>query len=196
MSGLARWCVRHRNIVIGAWIALLVVLGGVLGAKGSAFTDATRLPSSDSSTAQTLLGAAGSNATSAETGTIVWHTVTGSAVADPARSRISAALQRVAAVDGVRQVVTPFTSAGAGQVSGDRHTAYATVVFTDDGHADQAKKLAENAAAEWLSVQTGGTAFTNKIPSEIGEVVGVLAALAVLLLSVLLRRSAPSAATG
>ena len=107
----------------------------------------------------------------------------------------SLALRPVVAVE-VRQVVTPFTSAGAGQVSGDRHTAYATVVFTDDGHADQAKKLAENAAAEWLSVQTGGTAFTNKIPSEIGEVVGVLAALAVLLLSVLLRRSAPSAATG
>jgi RND superfamily putative drug exporter len=182
MVVLARWCIRHRNLVIGGWIALLVALGGALGVVGSAFSDSSRLPASDSSTAYTLLAKGGSDAASAKTGTIVWHTHDGSAVSQATRSTIAPVLQKVSAVEGIETVISPFTTTGAAQVSKDGRTAYATVVFTSTSHSDQAKDIAEQADSSWLTVQVGGTAFTNVQPSEISEIIGVLAALVILLL--------------
>ena len=71
MKSLAQWCVGHRHHVIAAWLALLVGLGAIVGIVGSAFSDSTRLPASDSSTAYDLLAKAGSDVASAKTGTIV-----------------------------------------------------------------------------------------------------------------------------
>ncbi|MDT3440138.1 MMPL family transporter [Pseudofrankia sp. BMG5.37] len=159
-----------------------MALGAILGVVGSNFTDSSRLPASDSSTAYSLLAKGGSDAASAKTGTIVWHTETGSAVSAATRSTIAPMLQKVSTLGGVTSVISPFTSDGAAQVSADDHTAYATVVFTSTSHADQAKDIAKHADTGALKVQVGGTAFTNPRPSEISEIVGVLAALLVLLL--------------
>jgi hypothetical protein len=52
--------------MIGGWITLLLGLVAALGIAGTAFTDSTRLPASDSSTADTLPGKAGSDAASAK----------------------------------------------------------------------------------------------------------------------------------
>jgi RND superfamily putative drug exporter len=70
----------------------------------------------------------------------------------------------VARVQGVKGVISPFTAAGAKQVSADSRTAYATVVFTSDSHAGAAEKLAEAAATGQLDVQVGGAAFTKINP--------------------------------
>ncbi|BEP14077.1 MMPL family transporter [Acidothermaceae bacterium B102] len=182
MITLARWCIQRSRIVVGAWLALLVGLGAVLGVAGTAFSDSTRLPASDSATAYTLLGQAGSQAASAKTGTIVWHTDSASAVSAVTRASLAPMLDKVARVQGVEAVVSPFTAAGAAQVSKDTHTAYATVVFSATDHATVAENLAKAASTDGLRLQTGGTAFTNQIPSESSEIVGVLAALVILLL--------------
>jgi RND superfamily putative drug exporter len=182
MVKLARLCVRRRNTVLVAWIAILVGLGGVLGLVGSAFTDSTRLPASDSSTAYNLLAKAGSNAASVKTGTIVWHVDSGSAASGNAEATIQPMLAKVAAVDGVSRVVSPLTTDGANQLSKDGRTAYATVVFDSTAHAGETKKLAENVNSPGLTVQVGGSPYTNQIPSEIPEAIGVLAALFLLLL--------------
>jgi putative drug exporter of the RND superfamily len=182
MVGLAGWCVQRRNVVIGAWVMLLVALVAALGVAGSAFSDSTRLPSSDSSTAYNLLANAGSNAASVKTGTIVWHVADGSAVSASTRSTISPMLADVATIDGVAQVVNPLTPAGAGQVSNDRRTAYATVVFGSTAHSGEVKKLAKGAATDDVTVQVGGSAYANERPSETTEVIGVLAALLILIL--------------
>src|SRR3954454_9649899 len=86
MIGLARWCVRRRNMVIASWLVLLVALGAGLGLAGTAFSDSTKLPASDSATAYDLLGKAGSDAASAKTGTIVWHVKAGAATTGTARA--------------------------------------------------------------------------------------------------------------
>ncbi|MGF7235441.1 MAG: MMPL family transporter [Frankia sp.] len=182
MIVLARWCVRHKNVVVFAWIAMLVGLGGVVGAAGSAFSDSSRLPASDSSTAYNLLAKGGSDAAKVKTGTIVWHTDSGSAVSPATRSAIAPVLAKVATVEGVKTVVSPFTTAGATQVSGNQHTAYATVVFTSTSHEADAKAIALKADTDQLSVQVGGSAFTKIKPSELSEIIGVLAALVILLL--------------
>jgi RND superfamily putative drug exporter len=182
MVVLARWCIRRKNLVVFGWIAMLVALGGVVGAAGSAFSDSSRLPASDSSTAYNLLARGGSDAAEVKTGTIVWQTNDGSAVSRATRSTIAPMLGKVATVEGVKTVISPFTSAGAEQVSGDEHTAYATVVFTSTSHADEAKDIAKEAGTDQLAVKVGGSAFTKIEPGQISEIVGVLAALLVLLL--------------
>jgi RND superfamily putative drug exporter len=161
---------------------MLVALGAVVGVAGSAFSDSARLPASDSSTAYNLLARAGSDAATVTTGTIVWDTRSGSALSAAASSRITPMLARVAKVQGVKGVISPFTAIGAKQVSADRHTAYATVVFTSDSHEAAAAKLAKAAATSQLDVQVGGPAFTKINPGGVSEAVGVLAALVILIL--------------
>ena len=147
MSGLARWCIHHKILVLLSWLTMLVALGGVVGAAGSAFSDSTSLPASDSATAYSLLARAGSDAAKVSTGTIVWDTRSGSALSPAASSRIAPMLASVAKVDGVKAVISPLTATGAKQVSADARTAYATVVFTSDSHEAAAAKLAKAAAS-------------------------------------------------
>ena len=161
---------------------MLVALGGVVGAAGSAFSDSTSLPASDSATAYGLLARAGSDAAKVSTGTIVWDTRSGSALSPAASSRIAPMLASVAKVDGVKAVISPFTAAGAKQVSADARTAYATVVFTSDSHEAAAAKLAKAAASSQLNVQVGGAAFTKISPGGASEIIGILAALVILIL--------------
>jgi putative drug exporter of the RND superfamily len=161
---------------------MLVALGGVVGVAGSAFSDSTSLPASDSATAYNLLARAGSDAAKVTTGTIVWDTRSGSALSAAASSRIAPMLASVAKVAGVKGVISPFTAAGAKQVSADSRTAYATVVFTSDSHEAAAAKLAKAAATSQLDVQVGGAAFTKISPGGVSEVVGILAALMILIL--------------
>jgi RND superfamily putative drug exporter len=182
MVGLAQWCVRRRNLVIVGWVGLLVALGVGLGMAGTAFSDSTKLPSSDSATAYDLLGKAGSSAASGKSGTIVWTVTSGSAVTGAAKTDMTAVLAKVAQVDGVSKVTDPFTTAGSAQVSADGKTAYATVSFSNDTKASQVETLAKQGDSSLVDVQTGGQVFTNQIPSEITEVIGVLAALVILLL--------------
>jgi RND superfamily putative drug exporter len=91
-------------------------------------------------------------------------------------------LASVAKVEGVKGVISPFTAAGAKQVSADSRTAYATVVFTSDSNEAAAAKLARAAASSQLDVQVGGAAFTKISPGGASEVIGILAALVILLL--------------
>jgi putative drug exporter of the RND superfamily len=182
MGGLARWCIHHKNLVLLSWVTVLVALGGVAGVAGSAFSDSSRLPASDSSTAYNLLARGGSDAIKVTTGTIVWDTRSGSALSPAASSRIAPMLASVAKVEGVKGVISPFTAVGARQVSADSRTAYATVVFSSDSHEAAVRKLAEAAATSQLDVQVGGTAFTTISPGGVTEIVGVLAALMILLL--------------
>ena len=75
---------------------MLVALGGVVGVAGSAFSDSSRLPASDSATAYNLLARAGSDAAKVTTGTIVWDTGNGSALSPAVSSRIAPMLASVA----------------------------------------------------------------------------------------------------
>jgi RND superfamily putative drug exporter len=182
MGGLARWCIRHKILVLLSWLTMLVALGGVVGFVGSAFSDSTSLPASDSATAYNLLARAGSDAAKVTTGTIVWDARRGSALSPAASSRIAPMLARVARIQGVKAVISPFTAAGAKQVSADSRTAYATVVFTSDSHEAAAAKIAKAASTSQLDVQVGGAAFTKISPGGASEVIGILAALMILIL--------------
>src|SRR3954465_3164903 len=55
MRALARWCFRHKFIVLAVWVAALFVLGGLRASAGSGYTDSFSLPGTESTTALNLL---------------------------------------------------------------------------------------------------------------------------------------------
>ena len=73
MSSLARWCFKHRFVVLGLWIAALLVLGGLGRAAGDQYTDSFTLPGTESTRALNLLEKSFPTQ-SGDTNQIVWHT--------------------------------------------------------------------------------------------------------------------------
>ncbi len=57
LERIGRACVRHRWIVIGAWVALLIVINGVAGAVGPDYRTDFTLPASETKEVQELLEA-------------------------------------------------------------------------------------------------------------------------------------------
>ena len=129
MASFARWCYRHRVIVVIAWLVVLFSVVGIQRVAGSAYSNAFTLPGTDSSRALTLLSSALPQQ-AGDSDTIVWHTSNGS-VTDPAvQARMQSLLKQVAAAPSVAAVSSPYAPTGAGQISKDGKTAYATVSFT------------------------------------------------------------------
>ncbi|MFF5075511.1 MMPL family transporter [Actinoplanes sp. NPDC000266] len=174
MSALARWCSRWRFAVAGGWIVTLVVLAALAAGLGTAFTDSTDLPDSESSTAYALLGEQGGPSTTS--GTIVWHS-TGVSISDPAvRQSVTTMLAEIKAQPGVEAVTQGQTNTG-------ENTAYARVTLTDDADAEAIAEKARGFDSAALDVEAGGQAFTTQPEASHGtEAVGILAALVILLL--------------
>jgi RND superfamily putative drug exporter len=190
MSAIARWCYRHRFVVIAAWVVLLIGLGTVSQAVKSHYNNSFSLPGTGSTTAQQLLAKA-VPAQAGDSDTIVWQVSHGT-VRDPAvAARMSAMLRQVATMPEVAAVASPYAPRGAVQISRDGHTAYATVDFAKQANAlakaDVTRVIdaAKAVRAPGLNVQLGGQAIgsTEQAPLSTSTTVGVLAAAVVLFIA-------------
>src|SRR3954453_14628387 len=125
MRSLARWCFDHRFVVLAAWVAALVALGGLSAAPGSGYTDSFSLPGTESTTALNLLKD-NFNSESTDTNQVVFAA---DDVPDPGtRARIQATLGAIAKGPHVERVDSPFAQgAAARQVARDKKVAFATV---------------------------------------------------------------------
>jgi putative drug exporter of the RND superfamily len=187
LAGLARWCFRHRFRVIAIWIVGLVALGVASQAVGDRYNDSFSLPGTESTRALELLQDAFPSQ-SGDSDTIVWHTAQGSVRDAAVRDRIEAMLDRVGREARVDGVDSPYTQAGARQISRDGRTAYATVRFDD--LADQIPKedfqrvidTAQDARTDGLQVELGGNGIqqAQQQPPSSSEGIGLLAAAIVL----------------
>ena len=190
MWALARWCYRHRVVVVLAWVVALVALGGVTRAVGTAYSDQFTLPGTESTKALNLLRSAFPTQ-AGDLDQIVWHVDNGT-VGDPAiQSRISAMLDEVARTPQVSSVASPYTTAGAAQISRDGRTAYATVTFSKQanelaiGNVQQVIDRTESAREPGLQVELGGQAIktAQRPPLSSTEAIGLLAAAVILFLA-------------
>ena len=187
VTSLAHKCFRWRFAVLGGWLVALVGLAVLTLGVGTAFTDSAELPDSESGTAYSLLaeaGASGSSSTGAtQSGTIVWHTDTAAIDDAGVRTDFAAMLKQVSALPGVASVLSPYTKAGAGQLNESTNTAYASVVVGEDADVEPVVQAAEKLRSSGVDVEVGGQAFTEQPAASGGtEVVGILAALLILLL--------------
>ncbi|GAB3009951.1 MMPL family transporter [Streptomyces pseudoechinosporeus] len=184
MSPLARWCHRHRLVVVLAWVGLLLALGAGVGAAGNAFGHSPTSQNTDSAKATALLQQA-SNSAAGKSGRIVWQ-LEGGKVTEPAAERaMTDTLDRITDAPGVAAVSTPYTPDGKTQVSKDGRTAYATVTFdrdVADAQIDHVKELATAPESGSLHIALNGQAFTvTPEPNAVADAMGIVLAFIVLL---------------
>jgi RND superfamily putative drug exporter len=187
MRSLAAWCHDRHRLVIGLWVAAVLLAGGVAGGSGGAFVDNFSLPGSESQRAVDLLkekfpAAAGDRSQ------IVFKADRGK-LGDPAnKARIAAIVARVSKLPSVAGVVDPF--AVPGTVSRDGRIGFATLQF-DQQAADLDKKQVEKVvdtaragAGDGLEVELGGFAvkFAQRQEQSATELVGIAVAVSVLIL--------------
>ncbi|MGW1613182.1 MMPL family transporter [Streptomyces sp. NPDC002285] len=190
MAALARWCVQRRLVAVLLW---LLAFGGVSAAAavtGSAYSNDYQVPGTESGRATQLLED-GFPGLGGDSGTVVWHTTSGTVRAADVEQTMTRTLDEIAELPGVAAVSSPYDKQGAAQISEDGHTAYATVTFhagaesLDEGDAQAVVSTAEDAEADGLQVELGGSAvgLTESPGGHIAEVVGVAVAAVVLFLA-------------
>jgi RND superfamily putative drug exporter len=190
MSAIARWCFRHRLVVIAAWVVVLTGLAALSQAVKSNYDNSFSLPGTGSAMAQQLLAKA-VPAQAGDSDMIVWQVSTGTVRDRAVVARMTGALHRIATMPEVAAVVSPYGPHGARQISRGSRIAYATVNFTRqaDGlaNADIIRVIdtAEAARAPWLNVQLSGDAIGNAEQPPLGfsSMVGLLAAAVVLFIA-------------
>jgi RND superfamily putative drug exporter len=142
MPRLARWCLAHRRIVVGGWILLLVAAVFIESTTGSNYSASNRLSGTQSATAQSLLQSAAPSV-SGDTERIVIATKTGTVRQPAVRSSVQTMLANVAHLPNVGSVSSPYTPAGAKQISQSGAVAFATVTFTKEQHSISSAEAAK-----------------------------------------------------
>ncbi|WP_280878720.1 MMPL family transporter [Streptomyces pseudovenezuelae] len=188
---MARWCYRHRLVVLLLWVGALFGLGFSASTAGTNYANVFSLPDTDSKSAYDLMEKAFPN-TSGDTDTVVWKVDQGSAKDPAVESRIQPALDKIAKMPGVGAVTSPFAGAqGAAQVSGDGKIAYAQLTFAKPANevpkelVQDVMDTAQGAERGGLEVELGGQAIqrVQEPPQGLSEMVGIVAAAAVLFLA-------------
>jgi putative drug exporter of the RND superfamily len=188
MRSVARWCYQHRFIVLGAWIVVLAATFAGASSTGSSYTAGTQLSGTPSARAAALLQRAAPSV-AGDTETIVFEAKTGH-VTDPAvRTQIQRMLTGVSHLRYVGGVTSPYTAAGAKQVSATGKIAFAQVNFTrassaiPAAEATQLVKLARAPNSPHLQVDVVGSVAASTNPSSNNATfIGIGAAFIVLLI--------------
>lgn len=184
---LGRWSFRHRRLVAGAWVGLLVLVGiGAVTLSGPT-NDDFELTGIESTDAFALIKERVPQAApDGATARIVFAAPDGEALTDPAhRAAVTDALA-VARTGQVSGVVDPFT---AGALSPDQSVGYATITYdvpsvdvsaASHDALDAARATAQDAG---LTAAVGGDAVQPEAGAHTAELIGVGVALVVLLLT-------------
>lgn len=191
MAVLARWCYRHRLVVLLLWVGALFGLGFAATTAGTDYANVFSLPNTDSKRAYDQMEKAFPNS-AGDTDTVVWKVAHGTVKDASVRSRIQPVLDEIAGMKGVGQVAGPYRGErGAAQISRDGRIAYAQITFAEQANAvpkDLVQKVvdtAQGAERAGLQVELGGQAIqrVQEPPTGLAEMVGILAAAVVLFLA-------------
>jgi RND superfamily putative drug exporter len=190
VAALARWCYRHRLVVLLLWVGALFGLGAASSSAGTNYAEVFSLPDTDSKRAYDLMEKAFPER-AGDTDTVVWKVDEGSVRDASVRARIEPALREIGGMKGVGEVTDPYGGGGAGGVSEDGRIAYAQVTFAEQADAvpkdlvQDVVDTARDAGGDGLRVELGGQAITRvqEPPTGTAEIVGILAAAVVLFLA-------------
>jgi putative drug exporter of the RND superfamily len=185
LASLARRCVRHRWIVIGAWLAILIGANAVAGAVGPDYRTDFVLPDSESREVQELLEA-NSPDRAGFTSQVVFQSADG--FDDPAlRAEIEGLLAHIVSQGDI--TVTSFYDSPQ-QVSDDGTIAFAQVDIRDSREFEELLTVGEdimaygdeNVTTDGLVVEYGGDLFSEfELPES--EIYGLIAAVIILIVA-------------
>ncbi|MEV5154960.1 MMPL family transporter [Streptomyces werraensis] len=190
MAALARWCVQRRLVTVLLWLLALVGIAAGAFVAGSAYSNDYKVPGTESGRATELLNE-GFPSLGGDSDSVVWHTPSGTVRDSGVEQTMTRTLDRLEELPGVASVSGPYDDGGAGRISADGRTAYATVTFEHSGkditsgEAEAVVKTAKAAETDGLDVELGGSAVELSEPSggHTAEIVGVAVAAVVLFLA-------------
>ncbi len=183
---LGRFSFRHKWSVAGLWAVVIGLVLAAASAFSGPLSSAFTLPGTESQRAMDALDREFPSANGA-LGVVALRAGPGTTLAAPAaQADVAAVAQAAGAIDGVVGVGSPYDS---GAVSADGRTAILTVQFgvpnpelTDDARADYLA-LGDLGTATDLRVAPGGSPTSEPVEVSGSEGIGVLVALAVLVLT-------------
>jgi putative drug exporter of the RND superfamily len=187
VPSLARWCFRHRMLVLAGWTIALIVVTVVSRVAGISYATSFSLPNSGSTQAQAILQHDFPSA-SGDADQIVLEAKTGQVTSAPVRSEVEAMLAKVESLPRVVSVASPYGPGGAGQISRNGKIAFATVNFNaqaqnlPESSVNAVVHAAQAAQGPTLRVELTGQAIENVEPSQSSDstVLGIILALIVL----------------
>jgi RND superfamily putative drug exporter len=173
--------------VVAGWLVVLIGLGAVSHRVGSSYKDTFSLPGTQSFEALRLLQKAAPAASGDREQIVV--AATAGKVTDPAvRSQVEAMLAKVAKLEDVASVASPYGPGGAAQISSSGQIAFANVTLTKQaakitsGEAKTLVHTAKAGAGDGVQVAVGGSvAEAASRRSVSGTGLGAAVALVVLL---------------
>jgi RND superfamily putative drug exporter len=175
---------------VAAWVVALVAVIGVSSAVGTRYASDFSSGNTESQRATDLLKTS-FPAQAGDTDQIVFKVESGKVTDPSVRSRIQPMLARVAELPHVSGVVSPYSAAGAQQVSADGRIAFAAVNFDQRGFdvskadAQRVIDVAKSADSPDVDVELGGQAIQQAEQQALGTAtaVGLLAAVVILLIT-------------
>ena len=187
---LGSWCHDRRKLVLGLWLALLVLGGALSSGAGSKFRDEFSLPDVESKRGFDILEENFGGRGTGLLGTIVFRAEQG--VEDPAvRQAMETFFDRVTRVKDVNRVQSPYTEEGARQISSTGphagKIAFANVELPEDtdfarGFEIRQEILRDAPRIQGLRVELGGAIFAEfEEPSS--ELLGVAFAVVILIVA-------------
>ena len=187
---LGSWCHDRRRVVLGLWVAILVAGFALSSAVGSGFRDEFNLPDVESKTGFDILEQSFGGQGTGPVGTIVFQADQG--VDDPAvRSAMEALFGRVAQIEDVARVQSPYSPEGEQQISSQGanagRIAFANVEFPEDIDFERANEIRDEIledvpAVNGLRIELGGFIFAEfEEPST--EILGVAFAVVILIVA-------------
>ncbi|MFJ1566415.1 MMPL family transporter [Streptomyces erythrochromogenes] len=186
---MGRWCARRPRRVIGAWLLLLLVLGGAVMAYGRVTSEAVTIPGSDSQAALDTAATAFPGPASGNQPLVLHTGPDGPALTgESARDAVERSARAIAEVPHVVSVTSPYERAGAAAMSRDGHTAYLSVGLDVTGRditpelSEQITDAAGPAAAAGIEVTPGGdlAAAVDRPDTGHSELIGLAAAAVIL----------------
>ena len=188
LYSLAKFCIRHRRIVMPVWLLLIVAITFLSSTMGSQFADDISLPGRDSQAATDLVDQKFPDQANG-TNPIVFKAKDGKITDSANQQAVDKVIKDVTAMDGVASANSPFTPQTAGQISKSQEIAYSNLTL-DDGPGDLSNEDADDyvntihdAAGDQLDVAVGGYLGeqVSKPSTESSEAIGLAVAMIVLI---------------
>ncbi len=187
---IGTWCHDRRRLVIGLWVAALVLGFATSGAVGNAFRDEFNLPDVESRHGFDILDDHFGGEGTGIVGTIVFRAEQG--VADPEVERAMQELfDETSELDDVTRVVSPYSAQGGQQIStqgpAEGQIAFANVEMPEDIDVARAGEIRDDILADapdidGLAIELGGFIFAEfEQPSS--EILGLAFAIVILILA-------------
>ncbi|WP_460770444.1 MMPL family transporter [Mariniluteicoccus flavus] len=194
LYGLGRWCFRNRGRALAAWLAAMIVLGGVAAVIHGKFSDEFEIPGARSQEALTQLYQTFPEVAGTRASMLVVAAPGQSVDAPELREPLEKGLKDLdAAHPWVGTATSPFDPMVKGMINPDRTAAMANVMLdvastdvTDAQRATLTKAAAdiEKTLPSGTKVSMGGDAFSVEIPKMTAtEGLGVIVAFIVLIVT-------------